>query len=203
MANAAVSRKALRAIGNRFWGEVASEDIDLSLRISKSGFKLFYQPNAVVKLIHGFSISQFCRQLWSAGLSHPLAIKTHAERVLEIRFQYFGGVSISIPFPWQAMIYWGDFHFMHFLGFLALFQTVSMTAQGNSPGFILGTTPLLLLWVMFAFFIFKYFLPVLKIQPSSEFFLWCWIRYCSNLTMFLGGLEGSFRFKRFYIEQSL
>lgn len=189
-ANAAVSRKAALAIGNTFWDEITAEDVDFSLRIAKAGFKLYFQPTAVVKHMHRANLKQFCRQVHGYGFGHPLAIKTHARRVLEIRFQYFGDFSLVFPFPWQTMIYWGDFHFLHVTGLFALWKTFTAIA------FPAGA------WAVFGFFLLKYFLPVLKIQPLSDFFLWCWIRYRSNLAMFLGGLKGSLKFKRLYIELS-
>jgi GT2 family glycosyltransferase len=196
-ANMAVSRKAVLAIGNNFWNEITSEDVDFSLRIGKAGFKLYFQPSAVVRHMHRASLQQFCRQVWDFGLCHPLTIKTHAKRALEFRLQYFDGKSLVIPFPFQTMIYWGDFHFMHLFGVWTLIQTLSAVFLGDGLGDVN-----ILLWVFFLGFLFKYFLPVLKIQPASDFLLWSWIRYRSNWAMFLGGLKGSLKFGRLYIEMS-
>ena len=201
-ANAAVSKKAAIAIGNHFWDEITAEDVDFSLRISKAGYKLFFQPRAVVKHMHRASLKEFCRQVRGYGFGHPLAIKTHAKRVLEFRLQLFGEHSIIIPFPWQTMIYWGDFHFMHLFGFWALIKILSLVHQGMSFSMAFMSTDVQVLGMLFAFFIFKYFLPVLKIQPASDFLLWCWVRYRSNLAMFWGGLKGFGKFKRLYIELS-
>ncbi|HEY5039171.1 MAG TPA: hypothetical protein VIJ93_08890, partial [bacterium] len=103
--------------------------------------------------------------------------------------------------PWQTMIYWGDFHFMHLFGLWALIKTFCVVHQSGSMGGALDTQ-VLLLWCLFAAFFVKYFLPVLKIQPFSDILLWCWIRYRSNLAMFWGGLKGFGKFKRLYIELS-
>ncbi len=193
-ANVAVSRKAALAIGNNFWDEITAEDVDFSLRIGKAGFKLFFQPSAVVLHMHRASLQQFCRQVHGYGFGHPLAIKTHAKRYLEIRIQYFGDFSVIVPFPWQTMIYWGDFHFMHLFGIWALVKTFGLCkAACMSPT---------LLWGLFAFFTVKYFLPTLKITPRVNFLYWCWVRYRSNLWMMLGGLKGTLKFKRFYLELS-
>ncbi len=201
-ANAAVSKKAAQAIGNNFWDEITAEDVDFSLRISKAGFKLFFQPSAVVKHMHRASLKQFCKQVNGYGFGHPLAIKTHAKKVIELRFQYFGEFSIVVPFPFQTMIYWGDFHFMHLFGLWAIVDTLLLLLQGVTLGIIFSTTSILILWFLFILFLLKYFAPVLKIQPSSNFLLWAWVRYRSNLAMFLGGLKGSKKFKRLYIELS-
>lgn len=201
-ANAAVSRKAALAIGNHFWDEITAEDVDFSLRIAKAGYKLYFQPSAVVKHMHRATLKEFCRQVRGYGFGHPLAIKTHAKRVLEFRLQLLGEHSIVIPFPFQTMIYWGDFHFMHLFGIWALIKTICLAAQGNNAGMILGNDSVLWLWGGFVFFFLKYFVPVLKIQPASDFLLWSWIRYRSNLAMFWGGLKGTMKFKRLYIELS-
>jgi cellulose synthase/poly-beta-1,6-N-acetylglucosamine synthase-like glycosyltransferase len=193
-ANVAVSRKAALAIGNNFWDEITAEDVDFSLRIGKAGYKLFFQPSAVVLHMHRASLQQFCRQVHGYGFGHPLAIKTHAKRYLELRIQYFGEFSIVIPFPWQTMIYWGDFHFMHLFGIWALLKTVGLCHSACwSPS---------VLWGLFAFFTAKYFLPCLRIKPLSGFLYWCWVRYRSNLWMMLGGFKGTLKFKRFYLELS-
>jgi cellulose synthase/poly-beta-1,6-N-acetylglucosamine synthase-like glycosyltransferase len=201
-ANAAVSKKAALAIGNHFWDEITAEDVDFSLRVSKAGYKLYFQPSAVVKHMHRASLKEFCRQVRGYGFGHPLAIKTHAKRVLEFRLQVFGEHSIIIPFPWQTMIYWGNFHFMHLFGIWALIKTFCLSYQNKDLGMAFMSTDTQVLWILFAVFAFIYFLPVLKIQPASDFLLWCWIRYRSNLAMFWGGLKGFGKFKRLYIELS-
>ena len=193
-ANVAVSRKAALAVGNNFWDEITAEDVDFSLRIGKAGYRLFFQPSAVVLHMHRASLKQFCRQVHGYGFGHPLAIKTHAKRYLEFRIQYFGDFSIVIPFPFQTMIYWGDFHFMHLFLFWALSKSAGLCkAACVSPE---------ALWLLFAFFAIKYFLPCLKIRPVSSFLFWCWVRYRSNLAMMLGGMKGTLKFKRFYLELS-
>jgi hypothetical protein len=95
------------------------------------------------------------------------------------------------------MIYWGDFHFMHLFGVWAMAQTLFNVFSGQ----VLDGN-IFLLWAIFLGFLFKYFLPVLKIQPASDFLLWVWIRYRSNLAMLLGGIQGSLNFGRLYIESS-
>jgi cellulose synthase/poly-beta-1,6-N-acetylglucosamine synthase-like glycosyltransferase len=195
--NMAVSRRALMAVGNKFWDETTAESVDLSLRISKAGYKLYFEPTAVVRVIHPTTIGQFCGQLRVKGFGRPLTVRAHAKRVLEFRIQYFGYKSIVIPFPLQTMIYWGDFHFMHLFGVWAMAQTLFNVFSGQ----VLDGN-IFLLWAIFLGFLFKYFLPVLKIQPASDFLLWVWIRYRSNLAMLLGGIQGSLNFGRLYIESS-
>ena len=202
-ANAAVSRKAALAVGNHFWDEDLGEDVDFSLRISKAGYKLFFLPGAVVRHLHRANLKEFCRQVQGQGLGSPLTMKAHAKNVLEIRAQFFGEHSLTLPFPIQGMIYWGDFHWMHLFGIWALVKTIVLVSQGDSGGVLLGSDHLLLLWGLFVFFFLKYFLPVLKIQPASDFLLWSWIRYRSNLAMFWGGLLGLGKVGRLYIELSL
>lgn len=195
--NAAVSKKAAQAVGNHFWSEMTGEDLDFSLRISNAGYKLFFRPSAVVKHLHRTSLRQLCRRVSADGACHSLALKTHARRVLEFRLQLWGEYSLVIPFPIQSMIYWGDFHFMHLFGLWALFKTLITLHSG-----IVWEKDVLLLWGIFFFFFLKYFIPVLKIQPASNFPLWAWIRYRTNLALLLGGLKGSLKYKRLNIELS-
>jgi cellulose synthase/poly-beta-1,6-N-acetylglucosamine synthase-like glycosyltransferase len=202
MANAAVSREALRAIGNSFWDETASEDVDLSLRIHKAGYKLYFQPDAQVLHVHGTNLSQFCRQLGEIGFGHPLTMKTHSRRILEVRFQYFGDFSLYIPFPLQAMVYWGDFHFMHLFGFWTFYNWYLLKTPQLSWALISHKPALLYPALAFLFFVLRYFSPCLKLRPLGDFLFWCWVRYRSNLALFMGGIRGALKSKRPYVEMS-
>ncbi len=201
-ANAAVSREALGALGNRFWDEIAAEDVDFSLRVLKSGFKVYFQPDALALRVPPANMTRFCQRWAAFGFGHPLTVKKHARRILEVRFQYFGDFSLYIPFPLQAMVYWGDFHFMHLFGFWAVYQwhllktpAISWAQLSHNPAFLYPA-------LAFLFFALKYFLPCLKIRPLGNFLFWCWVRYRSNLALLLGGVKGAIKFKRPYIEMS-
>ncbi|MBN1794203.1 MAG: glycosyltransferase [Candidatus Omnitrophica bacterium] len=191
-ANAAVSKKAVDTIGRRFWDEITSEDVDFSLRILKAGFKLYFQPSAIVNHMHRVTLDAYRRQLYGYGFGHPLAVLKHAKKVLEVRPQYFGYFSIPIPFPIKGIIYIGDFHFMHLFGLGFLLSLLFGWTASTSLIMMLG----------FAFFTWKYFKPMRRLRPQNKFLTWCKIRYLSNWSLMLGGFKGAKTFGVVYVESS-
>jgi len=196
-ANAAVSKGAADAVGREFWHEITSEDVDFSLRIIKKGFKLYYKPSAIVDHMHRVTLAAYCRQLYGYGFGHPLAVLKHAKPVIEIQLQYTPKyLTLVIPFPIKGIIYIGDYHFMHISG-LAFLVNLTQTIVAKN------TTPYLLAWlVLFLFFLYKYFRPMLKLTPKVKFLTWAKIRYVSNWALMKGGFKGAKTFGVIYLESS-
>jgi cellulose synthase/poly-beta-1,6-N-acetylglucosamine synthase-like glycosyltransferase len=196
-ANAAVSKKATDTVGREFWHEITSEDVDFSLRILKAGFKLYFQPSAIVEHMHRVTLPAYCKQLWGYGFGHPLAVQRHAKKVLEIQFQYTPRYSTFV-IPWfkRGIIYIGDFHFMHLFGLGSLVSLARSLMIGNfSASFYVWGG-------LFLVFLYKYFAPMLKLKPGNKFFTWCKIRYLSNWALMRGGFKGAKTFGVTYIESS-
>jgi|GEM_PF-2724427 len=201
--NAAISREALLSVGNRFGEGDDAGDRELSIRVFEKGFNLHFQPSAVVSRVAPADLGGFCGWMEEIGYEHPRAIRNHAKRVLEVRFQYVGDFSLPpIPFPVQAMVYWGDFHMIHLFGILAILRTLVFKYGPATNNPALALHHVIGLWLFFGFFLVKYFSDCLAIQPSGDFLYWCWVRYRSNLALFWGGIKGSFKFGRPYIGRS-
>jgi len=201
-ANAAISRKAGEAIGNKFWDFITSEDVDFSLRILKAGFKLYYQPSAIVDHMHRATLKQYHKQLWGYGYGHPLGVREHAKNYLEFFIHYFN-ISIPISFPIKGIIYIGDFHLLHLFGLSFIGYWIWLASKGACPlmtGHI--TSTFAILGGGFLFFLLKYFGPLLKFKPLSKFFHYCWIKYSTNWALMKGGFKGWKEFGVIYIEQS-
>jgi cellulose synthase/poly-beta-1,6-N-acetylglucosamine synthase-like glycosyltransferase len=196
-ANAAVSKTAADAVGREFWHEITSEDVDFSLRILKAGFKLYYKPSAIVDHMHRVTLQAYCKQLYGYGFGHPLAVKKHAKKVIEIQFQYTPRyITVVIPFPVRGMIYWGNFHFMHLFGLAFIAKLVQ--------AFLIGQpTAWLAVWAaLFFTFLYRYFKPMASLAPKSKFLTWCRIRYVSNWALMKGGFKGGRTFGVVYLESS-
>jgi len=196
-ANAAVSKKAADAVGREFWHEITSEDVDFSLRILKAGFKLYYKPSAIVDHMHRVTLAAYCKQLWGYGFGHPLAVKKHARNVIEIQLQYTPNyITAVIPFSMPGIIYIGDYHFMHVFGLAFIVKIIQTLMTGE-------VNMWLPLWgVLFLYFLYRYFSPMLKLNPKSRFFTWCKIRYISNWALMRGGFKGGKTFGVIYLESS-
>lgn len=197
-ANVCVSKEALNAVGRKFWDEITGEDVDFSIRINKAGYKLYFQPEAIVEHMHRVNLNDYCKQVFGYGFGHPLLLKKHSqEKLLEICFQYFGNIYLSIPFFCKGIIYIGNFHLMH----MSILFLVIMIVCRLIYGKILDVMLLLSVFLSI-FFALCYFTPVLYLNPLKNFLIWCKIRYLTNLAFILGGLKGSKKYKTLCIEAS-
>ena len=195
-ANAAVSKQAVDKIGREFWHEITNEDVDFSIRIIKNGFRLYFQPEAIVEHMHRVHLSDYCKQLFGYGFGHPLPVKAHAKRVLEICLQYFGYIYIPVPFL-RGMLYIGNFHLMHIFGTLFLIRFILALFNPDLFSWWFFVFGLLFLW-----FTLLYFQPIFALKPRNKFLLWAKIRYISNWALMRGGFKGMRRWGVFYIESS-
>jgi GT2 family glycosyltransferase len=76
-ANAAFRRTVLSSLGGFDPSLSIGEDIDLSFRILRAGWKLVYSPAAVVRHKHRESIRDVLRQFWHYGETHPHLFKKY------------------------------------------------------------------------------------------------------------------------------
>ena len=196
-ANAAVSKEAANAIGREFWHEITNEDVDFSIRINKKGFRLYFQPDAIVEHMHRVTLKDYCKQLFGYGFGHPLPVRAHSRKIFEICFQYFGYIYIPIPCFLKGMLYIGNFHLMHIFGLLFLVQLILGLFV-----FSLVNWWLLIFGLLFLWFTFLYFKPIWALNPRNKFLTWAKIRYISNWALMRGGFKGMRNWGVFYIESS-
>ncbi|HDQ26744.1 MAG TPA: glycosyltransferase [bacterium] len=199
-ANAAVSKKAAEAIGNEFWHEPTGEDVDFNLRVLKKGFKLYFQPAAIVDHMHRATPQQFFKQLYGYGFGHPLLLKMHAKNVLEFYFSAFGNFSFAIPWFKPGIIYISDFMLMNLfaLVFAAVFGVTFII--GGLAAVIGGIAPIIILLGLVLIFGLKFFLPVFTMKPPSKLLKYMWIHYMAKWNFVKGGLDGMKKFSRINIE---
>ncbi len=199
-ANAAVSKKAAMAIGNEFWHDPTGEDVDFNLRVLKKGFKLFFQPSAIVDHMHRATPQMFYKQLYGYGYGHPLLLKMHAKKVLEFFFAFGKGFSFSVPFPAPGIIYFGDFLFMNVFTISTVVTIVVNLLMGGVSGIVgnfIGWGTQLALAVIFGL---RFFAPVFKIKPGNKLLTWMTIAYFSKWNFIKGGLDGQKKFGTINIE---
>jgi len=53
------------------------EDIELAFRLSRYGFKVVYEPRAVLAMVRGVGFDDFCRRLWRQGQSNLVFSRIH------------------------------------------------------------------------------------------------------------------------------
>jgi hypothetical protein len=147
--------------------------------------------------MHRMTLKDYAKQLFGYGFGHPLPVKVHARKILEICLQYLGYIYIPIPFFIKGMLYIGNFHLMHIFGFL-----FSLCLIGGLLIPSLFNAKLLVLGILFALFAGLYFWPIFSLKPRSKFLRWAKIRYISNWALMRGGFKGMKQWGVFYLESS-
>ena len=190
-ANAAYRKSIMDKLGLKFWHEPTGEDIELSLRVRKAGYKLYFAPSASVEHMHRASL-QALKKVWVGyGKGHPVLVHTHAKKGIEIVLQNFRKhPRIKIPCPCKALIYFGNFHWMH------------IYLLGSIISLFLNGWLALLFFLLTVRFAYKFFGGCFNIKPKKHWFTWCRIKYLSNWSFMKGSLLNFWKYKVLYIEPS-
>lgn len=199
-ANAAYRNDVINKLQLKFWHEPTGEDIELSLRVRKAGYKLYFAPEARVDHMHRANLPALLTVWVSYGKGHPVLVHTHAKKVFEIVLQNFKKhPRIKLPFPFRGLIYLGNFHWLHIcgLGFI-LSGLASLITKGNGISEIL-TAAFFLLTLRFTY---KFFGGCFRLKPKNKWALWCKIKYLTNWSFMKGALLNFRKYKIFYIEPS-
>ena len=160
--NVAIRKDVAREMGPKIVANLIFSGLDISLNILKAGYKLFFEPKAIVFYIPPSGLKNFLSQIGIQSVERVFAIRNHAKRFLVIQVQYFGGISCKLPFPLPGLIYWGDFHFLNLFGILAFFNTFSSINHGNPLRVVLGDDKILCLWFFFVFSCLNIFFRCLR-----------------------------------------
>ncbi len=198
--NVAYRKSAMGEIGAKFWDRPTGEDMDLSYQHRSKGWKFYFAPKAKVDHMHRADL-KLLRKVWvTYGQAHlPLIDKYVKKDVLEVIFQNLKGLpSIKIPFFFKGFVYLGNFHLMHFW---ALAFVIGMTAGILTKNFgwlIISEISLLLTF----YYAYKYVRWNFGMEPKSAFWVWCKMKYLTNLSFIQGGLKDFKKYKIFCIEPS-
>jgi len=175
--------------------------LDILEKLRDANLKFFYNPDAEVERFHSMDFKELDHEI-DKGSREKIGWLSRNPKSINLRVRFFGEWKYSMPFWISVNISWGDFHWLNLFGILILIECLTKGfLERFGEGFWFADEVLLLISA-FGFFSFKYFLPVLKIQPWSDFILWCWIRYRTNMSMFLSGLWTGLKIKCFYWGES-
>lgn len=190
-ANAAYRKSVIDKLGLKFWHEPTGEDIEMSLRVRKAGYKLYFAPEASVEHMHRASLKALKKVWVGYGKGHPVLVHTHAKKCIEIVLQNFKRhPHLKIPCPCRALIYLGNFHWMH------------LTALAFIIFLFINKWAALIFFLLALRFIYKFFNGCFKMNPKNKWLTWCVIKYLSNLSFMKGGLLNFWKYKVLYIEPS-
>lgn len=122
-ANAAFRRRALLETGGFDPGCPTGEDVDLSIRVARAGYELWFEPAARVTHFHRYTLRGLLSQWFHYGLGHAYLFKKHSRRKRLQLYRYdlsennanpFGiRCVLDLPFPVHGMIFLSSFHVMH------------------------------------------------------------------------------------------
>jgi glycosyltransferase involved in cell wall biosynthesis len=198
--NVAYRRKAMEEVGVKFWERPTGEDMNLSYEIRRAGFKFYFAPKAKVDHMHRADLKSL-RKVWvTYGQAHlPLIDKYVKKKGLEIIIQIFKvKPAFFLAFPIRGFIYIGDFHLMHLFGFSFILGVVFNFIWPNMFWKIFTPGSL-----FFAFyFLFQYIKWNFGMEPTNKFFVWCKMKYLTNLSFIQGGLKDFKKYKILCIEPS-
>ncbi len=198
--NVAYRKSAMQEIGARFWERPTGEDMDLSYQHRARGWKFYFAPKAKVDHMHRADLKSL-RKVWvSYGQAHlPLIDKYVKKKGLEIVFQFLkGNPSLWLPFPFRGFVYLGNFHLMHIFAFLFI-AGLLLSFKFYGSGIKLFTlAPLLLMF----YSTYKYVKWNFSMEPKNKFFVWCKMKYLTNLSFIQGGLKDFNKYKILCIEPS-
>ena len=141
------------------------------------------------------------RKVWvTYGQAHlPLIDKYIKKGVLEIILQFLkGNPSLKMPFPIRGFIYLGNFHLMHIFALLFVAE-LALSFFIGGLGLKFFAIASLLLTVYFAY---QYVKWNFGMEPQSKFWVWCKMKYLTNLSFIQGGLKEFKKYKILCIEPS-
>jgi cellulose synthase/poly-beta-1,6-N-acetylglucosamine synthase-like glycosyltransferase len=198
--NVAYRKQALEKIGARFWDRPTGEDMNLSYECRRAGFKFYFAPKAKVDHMHRADMKAL-RKVWvTYGQAHlPLIDKYVKNRQLEIIFQTLKGApSVKLPFPVRGFVYIGNFHLLHVFALLSILGGV-LSFMISGMGIKIFTAVSVILMFYFAY---QYVRWNFDMEPKDKFWVWCKMKYLTNLSFIQGGLKEFKKYKILCIEPS-
>lgn len=176
------------------------EDIDLSIRVARAGYELWFEPTAKVVHHHRHTLRGLLRQWFAYGLGHAYLYKKHSPRQRFEIFRYdlspantspFGIRRIAaLPSPARAMVFVTSFHVMHAAAAAAIVARVA-------------SAPAALVWALAALAAGAaawYFGIRFEPRHPLRSIAFSAIRYIADSAYVVGGLIGGIREGMIYVE---
>ena len=127
--NVAFRREALEAVGGYDLKCLTGEDVDISIRVSRAGWELWFEPAALVRHHDPRTFLGLLRQWYGYGWSSPYIYKKHVGRrrlqfympghAADLSRPYGARCIADLPFPFYGMVFLSAYHLLH-LALLAL-----------------------------------------------------------------------------------
>ncbi|MFC1807620.1 glycosyltransferase [Candidatus Omnitrophota bacterium] len=198
-ANVAYRRRAIEDAKARFWDHPTGEDMDLCIQVQSKGWKLYFAPDAKVDHMHRADFPALKKVWVTYGMAHAPLLRKHATNYFEIVFQSIKGMpTISIPSPIRGFIYLGSLHLFHIFSFFFLISLVFFIFVPTMLWLLITLTML----GVSIYNAYRFCYWCLFMQPRKHFWVWCKMKYLTNLYFIIGGMKESKKYKTFCIEPS-
>ena len=122
-ANAAFRREALLQAGGFDPRCKTGEDIDVSIRVARAGWELWFEPAARITHFHRHTLRGLLRQWFDYGFGHAYLFRKHGPRRRLELYRYDLGEGnespfgvrrvVGVPSPVHGMVFLSSFHAMH------------------------------------------------------------------------------------------
>ena len=122
-ANAAFRKSVLEEVGGFDTRCATGEDIDLSIRVARAGYELWFEPTAKIAHFHRHTLSGLLKQWFHYGLGHAYLFRKHdpRRRLQVYRYDLSPrndnplGIArvLNIPFAVPTMVFLSSFHVMN------------------------------------------------------------------------------------------
>jgi len=186
--NVAYRRSAMKEIGAKFWERPTGEDMDLSYQHRSRGWKFYFAPKAKVDHMHRADLKSLLKVWVTYGQAHiPLIDKYIKKNGVEVVLQTVkGNPSFMLPLPLRGFVYIGNFHLMHLWGFLFLLGVIFSIALAGTGAYVFTLVSFLLT----LYYSYQYVKWNFDMEPKDKFWVWCKMKYLTNLSFIKGGLKG-------------
>jgi GT2 family glycosyltransferase len=198
-ANVAFRREAIQQTGGFDLKCQTGEDVDISIRVSRAGWELWYEPDAVVNHQDPHTFRQLLRQWFGYGFGHAYVYKKHVERP-RLQLYWPGGKAgearpygahcvLDLPFPFYSVVFLSGYHLFHLA---LLVAAIALLAHFSSVALVSGLVALAA-GLNYATIRFNWGRPLNSIAMLG-------LRYAGDTAFVVGGLLGGFRERSLFIE---
>lgn len=197
--SAAFRREALLKTGAFDLRCQTGEDVDLSIRLVKAGYELWYEPAARIRHFGRHTLGHMCQQWFGYGRGHAYLYKKHLGRprlqfyrydLSQRRSEHLGiRCVLDLPLPVCGMIFLSSFHLFHLALLVALMA-------GLLGGTTVAAAACLVAVLAAGWYVSRRFdwrRPLRSLVMSG-------LRYLADCAYTLGGLAGGLREGVLYLE---
>lgn len=203
-ANLAIRKAAIDEIGLFDTAcKTSGEDVDLSIRMAKTNWELFFEPRAFVRHKHRTTLIGLLKQWYGYGNYHPHIFKKHTPKCIEIHYRSDNGTLgwaslriskiFDVPFPMHILVFITPFHIMNIFLLLAIF---AMFIKSH----ILLMAALVGWMLVWLYFSGRAFFKNVILKRNGRWIIYSMFRYLLNWAYVLGAFFAGLKIGIIYFD---